>query len=368
MARVGERPGSAELPEHPLVSVIIPCYNRLDLTKRCLAALAAATDDVEIELVLIDNGSTDGTTDYLRSIAGPKCQVHINDANLNFAGACNQGLTLAHAPYTLLLNNDTEVTPGFLTPLLSVLRTQHDVGIVGSKLLYPDGTVQHAGVVLRHHNPGELLSFDHVYNGWSADAPCVNRLRDLQVVTAACALLPTELGLRFQGFDTRFRNSCEDVDLCLRMKVEGYRVVYEPASVVVHHESQTAGRHDADWENLLHLSHLWAGKVAADESAVYRDDGYADLAELAERCARMRAAVGRFERLEGIYGPAQPTGWQAEVALVPRWATRAQRKELERRHEEMRSTVIDAHAVATAAMSIALRSAKHLASLPPARR
>ena len=122
MARVGERPGSAELPEHPLVSVIIPCYNRLDLTKRCLAALAAATDDVEIELVLIDNGSTDGTTDYLRSIAGPKCQVHINDANLNFAGACNQGLTLAHAPYTLLLNNDTEVTPGFLTPLLSVLR------------------------------------------------------------------------------------------------------------------------------------------------------------------------------------------------------------------------------------------------------
>lgn len=178
------------------------------------------------------------------------------------------------------------------------------MGIVGSKLLYPDGTVQHAGVVLWHHNPGELLSFGRVYQGWPADAACVSRRRDLQVVSAACVLLPTELGLRCQGFDTRFRNSCEDIDLCLRMRVAGYRVVYEPASVVVHHESQTPGRTDADHDNLLHLFELWNGKVFSDDREIYQQDGYSQLAELVERCGRMRQAVSRYQPLPGVYPPA----------------------------------------------------------------
>lgn len=185
-------------------------------------------------------------------------------------------------------------------------------------------------------------------NGWSADAPCVNQLRDLQVVTA-CALLPTELGLRFQGFDTRFRNSCEDVDLCLRMKVEGYRVsAGRPAS------SCTTSRRRAPMQigrTCCACRHLWAGKVAADESAVYATTGtptWPSSPNGALECERLDSS----ERLEGIYGPAQPTGWQAEVALVPLRRPVLSARSSSRRHEEMRSTVIIAHAVATAAMSI----------------
>ena len=350
------------------VSVVIPCFNRLDLTKACLAALEAAITDIPYEVILIDNASTDGTAEFMHSIAGPRCQVLFNAENLNFAGACNQGLTMARAPYTLLLNNDTEVTPGFLLPLLQVLQQEPDVGIVGSKLLYPDGTVQHAGVVLWHHNPGELLSFGHVYQGWPADAACVSRRRDLQVVSAACVLLPTELGLRCQGFDTRFRNSCDDIDLCLRMRVAGYRVVYEPASVVVHHESQTPGRTDADHDNLLHLFELWNGKVFSDDREIYQQDGYSQLAELAERCGRMRQAVSRYQPLPGVYPPATAAAWQAQRPLVHDGATPEQRDEMLSRHAEMSAAIIDAYAVANLAMSIAQQSEARLAGLTVARR
>lgn len=254
-----------------LASVIIPVYNGLAYTRQCLQALRSNTSGVTYEVyevMVINNASTDGTGEYLHRLR-PDVRVLTNQTNLGFAKACNQGARAARGQYLVFLNNDTIPQPGWLTAMVAVARRCPCIGVVGSKLLYPDGRVQHAGVVIRQEHP---IGTRHIYRGYPASAPQVNKERDFQVVTGACMLVRRSVFEQLNGFDEGYINSYEDVDFCLRVRQAGWRVVYTPRSVLFHYESATEGRHLKDVENFQRLNAQWAGKIKADAHLYYQAD------------------------------------------------------------------------------------------------
>lgn len=251
-------------------SIIIPVFNNLELTQQCLTALASATTGVDYEVILIDNGSTDGTAAFLQTLQGD-VRIIQNNENLGFAKACNQGAKAARGKYLIFLNNDTIPQPDWLGPLVQEVEEHPEVGVVGSKLLYPDGTIQHAGVVFMR----EGLCPYHIYQKMPADSPAVNRRREFQAVTAACLLIRRDLFEAVGGFDEAFVNGFEDVDLCLKVCRRGAQVVYQPRSVLIHLEGQTLGRKAGEADNYRLLRERWNNLLwLEDEDLHYHTDGY----------------------------------------------------------------------------------------------
>lgn len=251
-------------------SIIIPVYNNLELTKQCLTAMASSTTGVDYEVILVDNGSADGTTAFLQTLQGD-VRIIRNDENLGFAKACNQGAKAARGKYLVFLNNDTIPQPNWLGPLVQEVDEHPEVGIVGSKLLYPDGTIQHAGVVFMREGLGPY----HIYQKMPADSPAVNRRREFQAVTAACLLIRRDLFETVGGFDEAFVNGFEDVDLCLKVRRRGDQVVYQPRSVLIHLEGQTLGRKAGEDDNYRLLRDRWNNLVwLEDQDLHYHTDGY----------------------------------------------------------------------------------------------
>ncbi|WHZ14751.1 MAG: Glycosyltransferase [Nitrospira sp.] len=252
-------------------SIIIPVWNNLDLTKQCLTALAENTDGVTYEVVVVDNGSTDGVQDFLRTLGGD-VQVIRNQENLGFAEACNQGARAARGEFLVFLNNDTIPLKGWLSALVEEVRMHPHVAVVGSKLLYEDGTIQHAGVAFSR----EWFMPYHIYRGMNAQAPCVSRRREFQCVTAACMLVRRDAFQQAGGFDEGYRNGFEDVDLCLKIREQKRTIVYQPQSVLYHLESRTPGRKIHEDDNGRRLRDRWgASWWLADEDLLHFEDGYA---------------------------------------------------------------------------------------------
>jgi GT2 family glycosyltransferase/Tfp pilus assembly protein PilF len=242
-------PSKAKLA--PSVSIIIPVFNNLALTQSCLDSLTRIPTKVAYEIILIDNASTDGTAKYLKQQADANLvRVLTNPANQGFAHACNQGAKDAAGSWLLFLNNDTEVTSGWLDALAKTAQ-KTNAGVVGAKLLYADGTIQHAGIDFINGVP------DHTHRHAMADLPAANEFRELDMVTGACLMTPRELFLTLGGFDETFRNGVEDVDYCLRVRAMKRKVVYEPHCVVYHLEGQSAGRFDHVNENLKIFFDRW---------------------------------------------------------------------------------------------------------------
>ena len=271
-------------------SIVIPLFNRAELTRQCLMELARVTEDVHYEVVLVDNASTDGTAALLAKLGGD-VQIVRNTENLGFARACNQGAQAARGKHLVFLNNDTIPLAGWLRAMIDVVERRAEVAVVGSKLLYPDGTIQHAGVVF---DPDDRPY--HLYARCPGDFAAANRPRDLQAVTAACMLVRREAFSAVGGFDEGFRNSFEDVDLCLRIGARGARVAYAPESVLFHLESQTAGRHDHDAQNGARLRARWSERSFTDELTQMLSDGWiVRSSELDGATRRVVAGVDRAE-------------------------------------------------------------------------
>jgi GT2 family glycosyltransferase/tetratricopeptide (TPR) repeat protein/SAM-dependent methyltransferase len=257
-------------PEGVTCSIIIPVWNKLELTAQCLTTLAAATTEPSYEVIVVDNASTDGTAEFLSSLSGD-IRIIRNQENLGFAKACNQGARAARGKYLVFLNNDTIPLKGWLRALVGEVDGCAEVGIVGSKLLYQDGTIQHAGVVIDRVGRRPY----HIYKGLPSESPSVNQRREYQAVTGACLLIRQPLFMELGGFDEGFRNSFEDVDLCLKVGERGYRVVYQPRSVVYHLESQTPGRKLHDESNAKRLWERWGSHWwLVDEDLHYHTGGY----------------------------------------------------------------------------------------------
>ncbi len=243
----------------PRVTIVIPVHNRLEYTMRCLAALAANTPYELYEVVIVDNASTDGTGEFLRTLEGD-VRVIANPANLGFAKACNQGAREAAGEYLLFLNNDTAPRAGWLEALLAAADGDPRTGVVGARLLFPDDTIQHAGVAILEDSPYPLSPV-HLHHGAPTDTPPATLEREVDAVTGACLLIRRDVFREIGGFDEGYLNGYEDVDLCLRVREGGRRILYAPASVVYHDESATPRRHDRERENLARLHKTWLGRL-----------------------------------------------------------------------------------------------------------
>ena len=252
-------------------SIIIPVCNKRELTEQCLTELARVTSGISYEVIVVDNHSTDDTAQFLEQLSGD-IQVIRNSENLGFAKACNQGARAARGRFLVFLNNDTIPLSNWLTALVAEVNSHPQVGIVASKLLYEDDTIQHAGVVFSREG---LMPY-HLYRRFHRDHPAVNQRRTFQSVTAACMLIRREIFETEGGFDEEFRNGLEDVDLCLKVGYKGWQIVYQPLSVLYHLESQTPGRKTHDQENALRFLRRWGQRWwVADEDLYYYRDGYA---------------------------------------------------------------------------------------------
>ncbi len=265
----------ASEPKSVQVSIIIPVFNRLDLTRQCLEAVRRNTPVGQCELIVVDNGSSDGTTEFLRreQDAG-RLRAILNSKNGGFARACNQGARAAAGTYLLFLNNDTEVQPGWFEPLIAVLDADLTVGAVGSKLLFPSGAIQHAGVIIIDDQKEQRGLFaGHIYYRMPADPSKVNQSMTYQALTAACLLMRRAVFEQIQGFDEEYWNGYEDVDLCFKIQECGWLMVYEPKSVVIHYESQSGPeRHRQESRNVERLHRKWLGKIISD--FVIQPDGH----------------------------------------------------------------------------------------------
>ena len=234
----------------PRASIVVPLYQRADLTAGCLAALDRTGTLERAEVLLVDNASTDGTPALCREWSD-RVRVLRNEENRGFAIGCNQGARAATGEVVVFLNNDTEVHDGWLEPLLEAV-CDPEVGVAGSRLLYPGGRVQHAGMAMM---PGCVPV--HLHRYLPGDHPVVNRSRDLAIVTGACLAIRRELFLEMGAFDEGYRNGFEDTDLCLRLAARGLRARYRGDSVVTHLESMSPGRLDDDHLNGARFRRRW---------------------------------------------------------------------------------------------------------------
>ena len=253
----------------PCVSIIIPVFNNLKFTKQCLMALIEATPEELYEVVIIDNGSTDGTDEFLSCLDG---DIHIisNKKNVGFARACNQGASIAQGHYLVFLNNDTIPQSGWLTELVSFMDSHPKAGIAGSKLLYPDDTIQHCGATMRFDGG----FFRHPYKYLHRNHPLVNRVRELDAVTAACFITPRELFCKLGKFDEHYLNGCEDMDYCTAVRRSDATIHYVPTSELYHLESQTPRPEDKDHENFQRYLGKWGKAAMKNEVEIYAQDGF----------------------------------------------------------------------------------------------
>lgn len=246
-------------PGRVLVTVIIPVKNRVELTRQCLRGIRETVTDISYEIIMVDNGSTDGTAEFVREL-GDDIRYIYNEHGANFSASNNQAAAVAKGEYLVFLNNDTLPQPGWLSAMLETHQRHPDVGSVGAKLLYPEtDTIQHAGVLVRNYpNP---VSPYHVHHHFAHDAPAVNTEREYPCVTAACMLIRKELFDQLGGFDEGFVFGYEDVDLCLRILERRLKNIYTPRSVLYHYESQSTGRHRHGAANIERLQKKWEGKL-----------------------------------------------------------------------------------------------------------
>jgi GT2 family glycosyltransferase/glycosyltransferase involved in cell wall biosynthesis len=258
-----------------LVSIIILCFNKSELTASCLASLFKNRPEdpaLRFEVIVVDNASTDDTENVVRSFedAHPELRYIKNDRNLMFALGNNVGAAASSGKYLLFLNNDTVVTAGWLESLLAALDENEDIGLVGPKLLYPDETIQCAGMAFNEYSSIPY----HIYRGFPRDAECVSRRRRFKAITGACMLMEAQYFFAVEGFDPAFVNGCEDVDLCLKFKERlGKGCLYEPAAEIYHLEGKTEGRGKYIPYNRELMTLRWA-PVIADDTRFLEEDGF----------------------------------------------------------------------------------------------
>ena len=217
----------------PMVSVVIPVFNNVEYTLCCLGSICRHPAKRSFEVIVIDDCSSDETPELVRGIAGVRYVR--NGENLGFIRSCNRGAALARGRYVMFLNNDTQVLAGWLDALVDVFDMVPDAGLAGSKLIYPSGHLQDAGTMMNRDGTALMVGLND-----APDKPQYNYMREVDYCSGASILLERDLFTQLGGFDEMFLPAYyEDADLGFRVRQAGKRVMYQPASVVVHHLSVT---------------------------------------------------------------------------------------------------------------------------------
>ncbi len=229
----------------PLVTIIIPTRDRIALLRRCLESIREVTDYPSFEIAIVDNGSTEkDALDYLSQIESESLVKVIRDAGaFNFSRLNNLAAAQARGEILAFLNNDIEVTErGWLTEMVSHA-ARREVGAVGARLWYPDGTLQHGGVVL---GLGGVAGHAHhrMPRGHTGYFNRAILQKNCSAVTAACMLTRREVFEQLGGFDEKNLSvNFNDIDYCLRVAARGWQVVWTPYANLVHDESASRGHH-----------------------------------------------------------------------------------------------------------------------------
>lgn len=247
------------------VSFVIPLYNCLPLTQDCLASLHATVPPELIrEIVLVDDGSTDGTREWLRTL-GPPYRVLLNERNLGYAASNNRGVGAATGEIVALLNNDLVLLPDWLPPLLRPLRRWR-VGLVGNlQLEAATGALHHAGIEIDGKVKPAHRTVLPPLARW-------RRYARVPAVTGACLFARRATYLSLGGFDEAFRNGGEDVDLCFRARAHRLEVWLALRSVVRHHVSASPGRKLHDEANSYLLARRWGPELIAEAARPFCRD------------------------------------------------------------------------------------------------
>lgn len=247
----------------PLVSIIIPVRDKIDLLRRCINSIKEKSTYCNFEIIVVDNGSVESESsvylEELESLNG--CRVLLFDEPFNYSRINNFATRQARGEHLLFLNNDIEViSPGWIEEMLSHSQ-RPGTGAVGAKLLFPDKRIQHAGVVV-----GLRRVAMHAFHGISVEEggymALTEVLRNCSAVTAACLMMPKHVFDEAGGFDEELAVAYNDVDLCLKVMDKGYFIVWTPHALLYHHESASRGQYYPEqdlyyfckkWERVLEL-------------------------------------------------------------------------------------------------------------------
>ncbi|MCI0563827.1 MAG: glycosyltransferase, partial [Nitrososphaera sp.] len=227
--------GSPDVGQGPEVSIVIPVFNHLDFTLHCLQSIADTPTQFVFEVIIVDDASTDETGVAL-SVRDDIRYIR-NEENKGFIISCNRGAAEAKGKYLVFLNNDTKVVPGWLDELVRTFANFDNVGLVGSKLVYPNGRLQEAGAIVWNDGSGWNYGRDD-----DPDRPEYNYLREVDYVSGASIMVPKALFDQVGGFDERYTPAYyEDTDLAFKIRQFGLKVLYQPLSRVIHFEGISSG-------------------------------------------------------------------------------------------------------------------------------
>jgi len=235
---VGEPMAALTIPppdDRLATSIVIPVLDNAALTHRCLESIIKETGGGTYEVIVVDNGSGEHTRQMLAGVTG--LRLIRNETNEGFVGACNQGAAAAKGEFVVFLNNDTIVLAHWLDALVRTFERDARIGAVGARLVYPTERLQEAGGIIWNDGHGWNYGRNEDPN-----APAFGYVREVDYCSGACLAVRRSLFESLGGFDTRYSPAYyEDVDLAFRLREAGYRVLYQPASIVVHFEGATAG-------------------------------------------------------------------------------------------------------------------------------
>lgn len=249
----------------PKVSIIIPTKDNKDVLVKCIKSIIGKSTYTNFEILVVENNSEDPTTfgcyEVLQELDS-RVNVLTWEGAFNYPDINNFGAERATGDYLLFLNNDTEViSSDWIEELLGICQ-QDNVGAVGAKLLYPDGTIQHGGIAV------QASACDHINSHLSQDARgyfnTAVTTREVSAVTAACLMCPRTVFFRVGGFDREYAVAYNDVDLCMKMQAAGYKVVFNPNCMLYHYESLSRDRRNTmqailrDRKELSLLAHRWS--------------------------------------------------------------------------------------------------------------
>ncbi|MCE4371126.1 glycosyltransferase [Xanthomonas hortorum] len=284
----------------PRVTLVIPVYNHIAHTLACLRALAAHPPQLDVEIVVVDDGSSDATEAQLPQIQG--LHYHRRTSNGGFIAACNDGIALARGDFVVLLNNDTIPQPGWLDRLIDTFAQHLSAGLVGAQLVYPDGRLQESGGVV--FADGSAWSYGRFE---SADDPRYAYVRAMDYCSGAAIALPRALLQTLGGLDRRYMPAYyEDTDLAFAVRAAGYRVLVQPASVVVH-----------DYENQAELE-----SDIAEHRSLFADKWKAELSPHTEQTVPLGpASLHRGQRQvlildESVPQPDRDSGSLRQFNLI----------------------------------------------------